>query len=53
VEPGQPLGVVEAMKMENVLLSEKKGTVIGVPVSVGDSLQVDDIMMEFKSEDSP
>ncbi len=53
VEPGQPLGVVEAMKMENVLLAEKKGIVKSVPVSVGDSLQVDDVIMEFQSGDSP
>jgi len=53
VEPGQPLGVVEAMKMENVLLAEKKGTVINIPVSVGDSLQVDDIIMEFQPEATP
>ena len=53
VEPGQPLGVVEAMKMENVLLAEKKGTVVNIPVSIGDSLQVDDIIMEFQPEVSP
>ena len=53
VEPGQPLGVVEAMKMENVLLAEKKGTVINIPVSVGDSLQADDIIMEFQAEATP
>ena len=48
VEAGQPLAVVEAMKMENVLQAEKSGVVGKVPVSVGDSLQVDEIIMEFE-----
>ena len=48
VEAGQPLAVVEAMKMENVLQAEKSGVVGKVPVSVGDSLQVDEVIMEFE-----
>ena len=48
VEAGQPLAVVEAMKMENVLQAEKSGVVGSVPVSVGDSLQVDEVIMEFE-----
>ena len=48
IEAGQPLAVVEAMKMENVLQAEKSGVVGKVPVSVGDSLQVDEVIMEFE-----
>jgi propionyl-CoA carboxylase alpha chain len=48
VEAGQPLAVVEAMKMENVLQAVKSGVVSEVPVAVGDSLQVDDVIMEFE-----
>lgn len=49
VEPGQPLAIVEAMKMENVLQAEKAGVIARIPVSAGDSLQVDDIIMEFET----
>jgi len=48
VEAGQALAVVEAMKMENVLHAEKSGVVTSVPVKVGDSLQVDEVIMEFE-----
>ncbi len=48
VEAGQALAVVEAMKMENVLQAQKGGVVSKLPVSVGDSLQVDDVIMEFE-----
>ena len=48
VEPGQPLAIVEAMKMENLLVAEKTCVVSRVPVSAGDSLQVDEIIMEFE-----
>ena len=48
VQPGQPLAIVEAMKMENLLVAEKTCVVSRVPVSAGDSLQVDEIIMEFE-----
>jgi propionyl-CoA carboxylase alpha chain len=47
VQEGQTLAVVEAMKMENVLKAERKGTVSSIPVKEGDSLAVDEIIMEF------
>ena len=47
VQEGQTLAVVEAMKMENVLKAERKGTVSRIPVKPGDSLAVDEIIMEF------
>ncbi|GLQ34453.1 acetyl/propionyl-CoA carboxylase subunit alpha [Amylibacter marinus] len=48
VEEGQSLAIIEAMKMENVLKAEKNGTVTKIPVAEGDSLAVDDIIMEFE-----
>ena len=47
VEAGQALAVVEAMKMENVLTAPKSGTVSAIKANVGDSLQVDGVIMEF------
>ncbi|EDQ35743.1 Acetyl/propionyl-CoA carboxylase, alpha subunit [Hoeflea phototrophica DFL-43] len=47
VQEGQTLAVVEAMKMENVLKAERKGIVSRIPVKAGDSLAVDEIIMEF------
>jgi propionyl-CoA carboxylase alpha chain len=48
VEPGQPLAVVEAMKMENILRAEKAGTVKAVNVKAGDSLAVDAVILELE-----
>jgi len=48
VQPGQPLATVEAMKMENILRAEKKGTVSEIKAEAGDSLKVDDVIMEFE-----
>jgi len=48
VEAGQALAVVEAMKMENVLRAEKSARVKRVAAKVGDSLAVDQLIMEFE-----
>jgi propionyl-CoA carboxylase alpha chain len=48
VEAGQPLAVVEAMKMENILRAEKAGTVKSVNAQPGDSLAVDAVILEFE-----
>lgn len=48
VSMGQPLCVVEAMKMENVLRAERDGTVVKICAAAGDSLAVDEIIMEFE-----
>jgi len=48
IEAGQALAVVEAMKMENVLTASKSGTVLLIKATVGDSLQVDGVIMEFE-----
>ena len=48
VQEGQALCTVEAMKMENILRVERKCRVSKINVSVGDSLSVDDVIMEFE-----
>ena len=48
VQEGQALCTVEAMKMENILRAERKGVVSKVNATAGDSLAVDDIIMEFE-----
>jgi propionyl-CoA carboxylase alpha chain len=48
VEAGQPLAVVEAMKMENILRAEKSATVKAVNAKTGDSLAVDAIILELE-----
>ncbi|WP_347718116.1 biotin/lipoyl-containing protein, partial [Sphingomonas sp.] len=47
VEAGQPVAVIEAMKMENILRAPKTTTVKATPVAAGQSLAVDDIIVEF------
>jgi propionyl-CoA carboxylase alpha chain len=48
VQEGQALCTVEAMKMENILRAEKKGIVSKINAAAGDSLAVDDVIMEFE-----
>ena len=48
VQEGQALCTIEAMKMENILRAEKKGIVSKVNAGAGDSLAVDDVIMEFE-----
>ncbi len=47
VKAGETLAVVEAMKMENVLTAEQDVTVKKVNAKKGDSLALDDVIMEF------
>jgi len=48
VEAGQPVAVMEAMKMENILRAEKPATVKATPVKAGESVAVDQVIMEFE-----
>lgn len=48
VEAGQALATVEAMKMENILRAERRAKVSKVAVSAGDSLAVDEVILEFE-----
>jgi propionyl-CoA carboxylase alpha subunit len=48
VQDGQALCTVEAMKMENILRAERKGVVSKINAAPGDSLAVDEVIMEFE-----
>ena len=48
VKAGQELAVVEAMKMENVMKAEQEGIVLKVHASAGDTLAVDQAIIEFE-----
>jgi propionyl-CoA carboxylase alpha chain len=48
VKAGQPLAIVDAMKMENVLRAERDGRVAKIRAAKGDSLAVDQVIMEFE-----
>jgi propionyl-CoA carboxylase alpha subunit len=48
VKAGEPLATVEAMKMENVLRAERDGRIAAIRVKPGDSLAVDEVILEFK-----
>jgi len=48
IKAGDELAVVEAMKMENVLRAERDGVVAKVHAAPGDSLSVDQSIIEFE-----
>ncbi len=48
VEDGQAVATVEAMKMENILRAPRKAIVSKLNAAAGDSLAVDDVIMEFE-----
>ena len=48
VQAGQTLATVEAMKMENILKAERSGVVKTITARTGESLRVDDVIMEFE-----
>ena len=47
VKAGEALAIVEAMKMENVLRAERDGTIGKLRAKAGDSLAVDQVILEF------
>jgi propionyl-CoA carboxylase alpha chain len=47
VQAGEKLAVIEAMKMENVLFATQDGVVGQISASKGESLSVDQIILEF------
>ncbi|MDO6728590.1 acetyl/propionyl/methylcrotonyl-CoA carboxylase subunit alpha [Marinovum sp. 2_MG-2023] len=48
VQEGQALCTIEAMKMENILRAEKTAVVSKINAGAGDSLAVDEVIMEFE-----
>jgi len=47
IKTGEALATVEAMKMENVLRAERDGKVTKIRAKIGDSLAVDEVILEF------
>lgn len=47
VKAGEPLAVVEAMKMENVLLAERDVVIGEIKAKTGDNLALNDVILEF------
>jgi propionyl-CoA carboxylase alpha chain len=47
IKAGEPLAVVEAMKMENILKAERDATIAKLHAKPGDSLAVDQTILEF------
>ncbi|MBV9062107.1 MAG: biotin/lipoyl-binding protein [Alphaproteobacteria bacterium] len=47
VKAGEPLAVVEAMKMENVLTAERDAKVSTIKAKKGDSVALDEVILEF------
>lgn len=48
VQAGEKLAVIEAIKMENILFAAQDGVVSKISAAKGDSLAVDDIILEFE-----
>jgi len=47
VRTGEAIGIVEAMKMQNIIRAERDGTVKVVGAAAGDSVAADDVLVEF------
>jgi propionyl-CoA carboxylase alpha chain len=47
VRAGERLGIIEAMKMENILKAEKDAVVKRIVAQPGESLAVDQVIIEF------
>ncbi len=48
VKAGEELAIIEAMKMENVLRASQDGVVAKIVTKLGDSLDVDQVILEFE-----
>jgi propionyl-CoA carboxylase alpha chain len=48
VKAGEPLAIVEAMKMENVLRADRDGRIARIRANPGDSLSADQVILEFE-----
>ena len=48
VKSGQPLAVIDAMKMENVLRAARAGTITKIHAGQGASVSVGEVILEFE-----
>lgn len=53
VTQGQPLVVVESMKMENDILAARAGTVKTIHIAVGQKVQNGDVLLELEPDTTP
>ena len=51
VQKGQNVAVIEAMKMENLLVAEASGTVKEIKAEVGQNLNVEDLILTLNLDD--
>ena len=51
VKKGQNVAVIEAMKMENMLVAEANGVVKSIKAAVGSNLNVEDLIIELSLDD--
>ena len=47
IRAGEELAIIEAMKMENILRAPHDGMIEKITTQVGDSLNVDQVILEF------
>ncbi len=47
VKNGEPVAVVEAMKMENIIRAERDGVIGKIHVAAGDNVAADDVLISF------
>jgi propionyl-CoA carboxylase alpha chain len=47
VRAGEPVAVIEAMKMQNIIRAERDGVVTAVNAAAGDSVAADEVLVEF------
>jgi propionyl-CoA carboxylase alpha chain len=47
VRTGEPVAVIEAMKMQNIIRAERDGVVKAVNAAAGDSVAADEVLVEF------
>ncbi len=52
VEEGDPLVVVEAMKMENDLQAHRAGEVVAIPVEEGQAVEIGDVLARIEGEEA-
>ena len=51
VKKGDPLVILEAMKMENVIKSSRPGKIIKINVNVGDTVEKGKMLIDFEQEE--
>ena len=51
VQKGQNVAVIEAMKMENLLIAEASGTVKAIKAKVGQNLNVEDLILSLELDE--